>query len=77
LGSVALVLFWAAQLAALFTGFVVASFVAGIAMLWGGSENWALVAFVVFLLPLAVDWFVQRAALYRLALAVAERDAAA
>ncbi|MFN8380043.1 MAG: hypothetical protein U0452_15370 [Anaerolineae bacterium] len=71
LGSMALLVFWAAQGAALFTGFMLAS-----AMLWGASEEWTWLAFGIFLLPLTVDWFVQRAALYRLAVAVDARDAA-
>ena len=77
LGSMALLLFWAAQAAALFTGFVLASTIVAFALLWGASDQWTLLAFGVFLMPLALDWFVQRAALYRLALAVAERDLAA
>lgn len=76
-GSTALILFWAVQLAALFTGLVAASFIGAFAtLIFNEVRDWSWLALIAFALPLAVNVFVQRAALYRLARAVAKRDAA-
>jgi hypothetical protein len=78
LGSLALILFWFAQMVAILTGLMLASFVAAFAsLLIFDSFDWSTLALLALVLPLAVDVLVQRSALYRLALAVAERDGTA
>lgn len=77
LGSVALILFWFAQVMALGVGFFLASFTAL------ASRNYVLsivvasvLGLAVLIPPLLVTLFVQRVALFRLASAVAAREAA-
>lgn len=78
LGGVALIGFWFAQFVALLTGFFFASFLA----VFPPSEAGAvfistLLAIATLTPPMLVTVFVQRAALFRLAVAVAARDASA
>ncbi|MBL8147302.1 MAG: hypothetical protein JNL34_13035, partial [Anaerolineae bacterium] len=78
LGGVALIAFWFAQSVALLTGFFFASILA----VFPSSEVGAvfvstLLTVAILTPPLLVTLFVQRTALFRLAVAVAARDASA
>jgi len=74
-GGIALIGYWFAQLAALGTGSVLTSFLAIFSMDEASAVTMSLLmGSFAFVLPLLVTVFVQRAALFRLAAAVAARD---
>ena len=78
LGGVALIGFWFAQFVALLAGFFVASFLAVLPSSEVGAVFVStLLAIATLTPPLLVTLFVQRTALFRLAVAVAARDASA